>query len=261
MQEIILNEKKLAEEILSEKHFINKPSQDIHILAKYFTSLGKSEEDIYTMLCNIVCEYLQLENACRWEKFIQYQIKYAQKYKLVEIDNIPVTKKEIKVIQSLDGKRLEKLAFTLLVIAKYYNTINDKNNNWTNKDFKAIFSLANISVTKAKQCMLINELKERNLIELSKKINNLNMKLLYVDKSQKQEDIAVFIDNMVNIGNQYIMKVKNDGSLKRCANCNTIIRINKNRKYCTKCSEEIKKAMQREWIKEKRKKAKEHKED
>ena len=51
---------------------------------------------------------------------IYFQIKKSKNQKLTEIDSIPVSSNEIAKIKTLENNRLEKLAFTLLIVAKYY---------------------------------------------------------------------------------------------------------------------------------------------
>ena len=248
--EIILNERKKAKEYLETKE-VDNVVQCSSILIRYFYSPITTDAEIYTIVDGFLKQSFIGYKSENWKSLIEYQIKNLKNRKLVEIDYIPVLRKELERIQSLENIRLEKLAFTLLIIAKYYNYINDNNNNWTNKDFKTIFKLADINVTKSKQCMLISELKEKDMIALSRKVDNLNLNVKYI--CDDIEDIIFYVTNMNDLGNQYIMNVKKDNSYKQCKNCGRIIKIVKNKKYCKNCSIEVKKNTQKEWIRNKRK--------
>lgn len=253
--EIILNERKKAKEYLEIKE-VDNVVQCSSILIRYFYSPITTDAEIYTIIDDFLKQAFIGYKSENWKSLIEYQIKSLKNRKLVEIDYIPVLRKELERIQSLENIRLEKLAFTLLIIAKYYNYINDNNNNWVNKDFKTIFKLADINVVKAKQCMLISELKEKDMIALSRKVDNLNLNVKYIyDDTEDIEDIIFNITNMNDLGNQYIMNVKKDNSYKQCKNCGRIIKIVKNKKYCKNCAIEVKKNTQKEWIRNKRKQA------
>lgn len=247
--EIILNERKKAEEYLNTK-IVDNVIQCTSILIRYYYSPITTDAEIYTIIDDFLKDSIIDYKSENWKSLIEYQIKSLKKHKLVEINYIPISRGEIETLKTLENNRLERLAFTLLAVAKYYNYINPNNNNWINKDFKTIFSLANISVTKEKQCSLINKLKEKNMISLSKKIDNLNLNIKYIDNSN---DVILKITNMDSLGNQYMMNIKKDKSYKECKKCRKIVKFKTNQKYCKYCAIEVKHENQREWIRKKRK--------
>lgn len=58
-------------------------------------------------------------NPVKWQDTIERQVKKAKKYSLIEIDFIPITKNELDTIKSIKNKPQERLAFTLLCLAKF----------------------------------------------------------------------------------------------------------------------------------------------
>ena len=247
---IILNERKKAEEYLKNKD-IDNVVQCISILAKYFQTPLITDDEIYILIDNFLRKSFIGYKPENWKKMIYFQIKKSKNQKLTEIDSIPVSSNEIAKIKTLENNRLEKLAFTLLIVAKYYNIINPNNNNWTNKNLKTIFSLANVSVTKDKQCNLLNTLKEKGFITLSKKVDSLNFNVEYIEENIKS--ISYSVTDMIDLGNQWLLNFRLNNTYKKCGNCNKIIKVSKNKKYCKNCSFEAKKVNQKEWIKNKRK--------
>ena len=125
--EIILNERKKAKEYLETKE-VDNVVQCSSILIRYFYSPITTDAEIYTIVDGFLKQSFIGYKSENWKSLIEYQIKNLKNRKLVEIDYIPVLRKELERIQSLENIRLEKLAFTLLIIAKYYNYINDNNN-------------------------------------------------------------------------------------------------------------------------------------
>ena len=63
----------------------------------------------------------------KWIDSIFYQVIKSKKYNLKKVDNVIVTKSEMEIIQSVKGKSRQKVLFTLLILAKYYNAVSDKN--------------------------------------------------------------------------------------------------------------------------------------
>ena len=236
--EIILNEYNKALEILENKDIKRNTVQYLSILAKYYSLNNISDLDLYITLDNFMAYNFPYYNPIKWADCINKQIKNAKKYKLIKIDYIPVTENELKTIKekAKGNKRLERVIFSLLILAKYYNLVNPKNNNWTNKDIKTIFSLSNLAVTEDKQCEILHKAKELGVIKTSNKIDNLNLNVQIIDD---ESPVVLKITDMRDLGNQY--RMFNGDKYKFCKNCNRVIKIKTNISYCKECSKEIKK--------------------
>ena len=147
-----------------------------------------------------------------------------------EQEYIPIYENELKLIQSLPNDRQKKLMFTLFALARYMNCdgwINKK----TSKGISEAFKLANVTLTSDKRNELLHELYSNGYISLSKKVNNLNIKVQLDDSGE----VVYKIKEFNNIGNQYIGNFKK--GYKQCKCCGKKIRNTGNKKmYCEKCA-------------------------
>ena len=168
-----------------------------------------------------------------WLNTIQKYIKNAKKYPLVEVDGVWVTERELKIIRDINNKALEKLAFTLLCLAKFNNIRNIKNNNWVNNEESVLFRLSRVSSDKRKKAKQISKLRELGLVEYAKKIDNLSLKVTFIDEDSEKE---LFISDFRELGYEYLIYMGEN--LTRCADCNILVRNNKQktRKYCNECA-------------------------
>lgn len=159
--------------------------------------------------------------------------KNAGKNKLFEINEVWITKTELARILELRNKDLEKLAFTLLCLAKLNNIKNPKNNNWVNLNAKEIFQLARINCNISERYAKLGRLKELSLIKFPKKNDNLSSQVQFInDKSEKVLSVKDFRE----LGYEYLaFKGEN---FTRCQECGRLVKNNKykNRKYCTDCA-------------------------
>ena len=175
-------------------------------------------------------------NAVKWQNTIDRQVKKAKKYPLIEIDCIPISKNELETIKSINNKPQERLAFTLLCLAKFGNMVNPQNNDWTNRENKEIFKMANIQVGVQKQAVMIRSLRDKGLIHYSRIVDNLNTNVLYIDN---ESEIILGISDFRNLGYEYLLWCGEN--FIRCKECETLIRKNNNKiKYCKDCAGIIK---------------------
>ena len=89
------------------------------------------------------------------------------KYEAVDIDQIPITTSELDIIESMNGVQIERLAFTLLCLAKYWYMVSPETDYWVNNKDNEIMALANINTSIKRQCLLYGTLKESGLSMLS----------------------------------------------------------------------------------------------
>lgn len=158
----ILNEKKYAERMIKNNSFI-LPKKYYHymvLIAKYISdteTLTKEE------LAAKMIEYLKQhgENITDPEKVCnQIADKYYKpgKTQLTEIDEIPITRAEIKKINEIDNlpdlngadkKALQRLLFCILVFGKWQNLKNPHNEKcWCNFNSYELLTAARVSKTK-----------------------------------------------------------------------------------------------------------------
>lgn len=233
---IVLNEREYIEDVMSKNIISNKPSETINLMAKYYKSRGMKRKECFNRIDEYFTRNYKSYNKIKWETVINKYIRdaYDKKYTLIEIDKVPITKKEMEVVRKIDNKRLERLIFTMLVIAKFNNLVNPKNNGWVNREDKEVFKIANIRVGKKDQCLLINDLKARELIEFSNKVDNVNSKIKFI--KEDDGDVELEITDMRDLGFLYSEYI-GDGKFRKCVVCGKMFKQNfkSPQIYCDVC--------------------------
>ena len=205
---LVMNEYKYAENLVNKENLSiedigTKPSRTLNILARYYREIGKDDDTIKRLLLDFLQRCLQDNyKESRWIDSVFRQVKYSRKYGLKRVDGIHITKSEIDTIQLVKGKRKQKVLFTLLVIAKYYNAVSENNNNWANTDYRKVFSLANVQMTTQDQGLMINELYRNNLINLSRNVGKPNIQVNFIDD---KADVVLTITQLKDLGNEYLL--------------------------------------------------------
>lgn len=144
----------------------------------------------------------------------------------------------MEAIERLEGKQIRRLAFTLLCVAKYWDAVSDKNDHWVNTSDREIMQMANISTSIKRQSAMFAELKAANMIHFSKKIDNLNVRVVFMEDG----DTAIHIQDYRNLGYQYLKYY--GGPYFECENCGLTVKIQepsrgRRQKYCQGCSIEV----------------------
>lgn len=231
---IILNETKAVQELLNN-NTANNPKMVINLLSRYYINNEKlTSQDTLKKIDNFLRSNCKKYIYSKWVDYIKKQIKLAKKFPLSEIDYIPITQMELDTIAQLNDIRLERITFVLLCYAKMYNLKTNKNNNWVNQELKTIFKNARVTVKIVDQCSMINKIKTSGLITYSKKVDNTNVKVNFIDNDT--DSIMLRITDFRELGYEYL--VWKGEKFFRCLECGILTRQNKqgNRKYCNLCS-------------------------
>jgi len=94
--------------------------------------------------------------------------------------SVGITKNELNLIKLLPSKPLQRLTFALIVAAKHFNSLNEKNNGWVNLPPNEIFRKANVKTTISRQDDMYNDLFNRGLISLTQTGKSLNVKVEFI---------------------------------------------------------------------------------
>lgn len=228
-----MNEYRYALEIIKNGIVGDKPSETLSILARYYRHKeNKGNTEIYNLLNNHMSTYYPNYNPVKWSITLDNQVKKSKKYPLIEIDYVSISANELETISKIRNIRLERLTFTLLCCAKFGNLRNNLNNNWVNREYKELFCLARVVVTSRKQCEMLHELKKMGLITTSKKIDNINISVNFVDE---QSNVVLNIDDFRELGYEYMLY--HGGKYIRCVECDKLIKPRTNNsKYCKDCA-------------------------
>lgn len=235
MTNIVLNERAYAERALEDLCLGSKPIETLGRVARYYYSVGYKKKEINGLLEDFVLKCDPTINIVKWQNTIDKLTNTSNKYALFNVAGVSVTQNEIKKIQIIEGKMLQRLMFTMLCLAKYGNAISSSNNNWVNKKDKDIFNLANITATLRRQSLMINDLWTMQYIGYSRVVDNVNINVKIIDNESPE---VLFVSDFRNLGNQY-MRYCGEKFIE-CQCCGKVVRQNKNvQKYCNECAVEI----------------------
>lgn len=243
MVNIVLNERACAEYALDNLSLGAKPLETLGRVARYYYSEGYKKKEIGSLLEDFMLKCDPSINIVKWQSTIDKLVNSSDKFGLIDIPGVFITKDEMGKIRKVNGKLLQRLMFTMLCLAKYGNAISEANNNWVNRKDKDIFSLANITVTTKKQSLMINDLWNMGYIGYSRVVDNVNINVKIVNDDSSVE---LFVGDFRNLGNQY-MRYCGEKYIE-CECCGKIVKEGHGRqKYCKECAIEIdrQKAVQR----------------
>lgn len=239
---LYLNEEQAAMDILSNKDLGYNHFQSLCLLAKhYLYTENMNAVQIEKELIDFIDKKTKIKYIpSKWNISISRAIAKAKKQPQVMIENVIITKSEMNKIQQLDTVHLQRVAFTLLCLAKYHNQVFDKNNNWTNCSLVELFKLSNVSNKKYYERLdLIRTLYQKGYIKYSQKNTNTNICVDFIDNNSDSE---VFITDMRELGKQY-MQYCGDRYIK-CESCGKLFRPKTNNsKFCKDCRGYIKQSM------------------
>ena len=229
---LIMNERIEAEKIIESGDINFDTGSKLSLLARYYAYIGKKPKEIKSLLNEIMTNHYHNYHADDWEMSLQKYVNKSKKYSIVEIDSIPVTKNELQTITQINNKKLEKLAFVLLVLAKFCNMRNENNNNWVMVEEYNVFPRARITGTITAQYSCFYKLAKMDLITYSRKVDNINVRVGFIDDDS---DVVLNVTDLRELGYQYLM-YRGEKFIK-CAECGVITRATiHNKKYCKDCA-------------------------
>lgn len=233
---IVLNEREWAEGAISGRQLGKTPAETLSRVARYFYHIeGYGKQEVRRKLEEFMLQCDPRIILVKWSDLLDSIVRNVNKYPIVEVDGISITEAELSVIDALDGAQIKRLAFTLLCIAKYWNEIQSSNRNWVNTPDKDIMRMANIKTSIKRQSAMFYTLRQNGLIEFSKKVDNLNTRVKFV---QQNSPVKLYINDFRSLGNQYLMHC--GGPYMQCVQCGLTVKRGRNvQKYCPDCAAEM----------------------
>ena len=234
---IVLNEHYCAEQAIETRSLGRKPSETLGRVARYFIDEydGIDKKSVRKKLDLFLLQCDQTASLPKWSKTLDFVTDWAFKHKAIEIESIKITKPEMDIIDGLEGRQIQRLAFVLLCLSKYWNNVNKTNNYWVNSKDNEIMSFANINTSTRRQCAMYAKLRELGLIQFSRKVDNTNVRVCFASDG----DTAMTITDLRNLGYQYL-KYHGEPYFE-CANCGITTKIKevvkgRKQKYCKDCA-------------------------
>lgn len=239
---IVLNESEWAENAINTKLLGKDPFITLCRVARYYIDKNYSKKRVRTLLDSFIMQCDPSASLVQWSDTLDYALKKALKTPSLEIDYVEITEPEMVKIEELKGTQLRRLAFTLLCLAKYWNSKYSSKDNWVLSEDSEIMRLANISTSVKRRCELFRILNEMGYIKFPKKVDNTSVQVDFTEDGE----VVLRVYDFRNIGYQYLKYCGEP--LYECSNCGIVTKIKNPKKgrppkYCSECAKEIK-AMQ-----------------
>ena len=214
------------------------PEETIRDLARYnYHVLNMKKEDNYDAILDymtINCNDFYEE---KYFKIIYRNIASAKKYKFRSVSPVKITRTELDKITSLNDIRKEKIAFTLLAVAKYYNNVSCDNNNRLYISMSDLFKLARVAIPcKERAGYLHFAYQDGILVEHTFVGTNLKVVGFVDDNSETAMELGE--DDYKELAYSYL-NYKN-GGYKRCKGCGRLFKMHRGspgRLYCKECGQ------------------------
>ena len=234
-----MNENQWAKEMIDAKSLGKKPSETLRRIARYYRDLGYDKRKTRRALEDFLVACDNTISIPKWADSIEFALSYSSKRPAINIDSIIVTRQELDIIDSLDGVMLQRLAFTILCVAKYWDAATGNTTHWVNSKDSDIMRMANINTSIKRQSAMYHTLYNAGLIRFSRKVDNTNVQVCFIADGAP----AVEVKDFRNLGYQYARQ-KDPGKYLVCDGCGIVVKRCNNatgrpQKYCRDCAAEI----------------------
>lgn len=234
---IVLNEHEWAKEHIESNNLGKKPFETLCRVARYYLDKNYNKKDTRKAVEQFLLRCEPTASIPKWADTLELALNRALKYESIQIDGVEITKAEMSKIDSLAGKQLRRLAFTLLCLAKYWNLVNPNCDSWVNNKDSEIMRMANINTSIKRQSLMYHTLSELGMVQFSRRIDNTNVKVCFLE----DDEIAMTVTDFRNLGYQYL-KYHGEPYFE-CVNCGLVIKqktsSGRKLKYCKDCASEI----------------------
>lgn len=234
---IVMDERAWAEDAIRTHNLGNNIGVSLSIVARYYYYEEKKEKgELVSALRELLLRYNPNINIYAYTNLINDIVSGVAKYPLTYVPYLNITKKEVDVVMSVEGKMARRVLFALLCIAKFGNARTAKNNNWVNLPMSSVFAYSNVSTSRSRQDIIIKSLRDAGYIEYSPIIDNLNIRVPFIDDS---DSFVWRVYDFDNLGYQLEMNSGVKGYMI-CDYCGRITRRSNNRqKYCRDCATKV----------------------
>ena len=214
---IVLNEYEWAERAIQNHELGKKPIETLNRVSKYYLSNKYSKREVRRLLDEFMLQCDPQASLVHWSDVLDKVAKNADRYPQIRIDGID---------------------FTLLCVAKYWDMVSKQNNHWVNTPDREIMQMANINTSIKRQSAMFAGIRDAGMIKFSKKIDNLNVQVTFIEPGST----AIHIQDFRNLGYQYLKYY--GGPYFDCVNCGLTVKCQepsrgRKQKYCPSCAIEL----------------------
>lgn len=236
---IVLNELGWTKNAMEHCELGPNPGETLTRVAKYYRMEGCGKEEARKGVEDFLLRCDPFASTVLWADTIESAVKYGMKHPFIMIEKVTVTKPEIARIRKVHGVQAQRLAFTLLCIAKYRMIVAPQTDGWVNTPEKEIMRMANINASYKRQNLLYGQLLDEGLLQSSKRIANLNVRVLFAEDGEP----AMEITDYRNLGNQYMRHIGKPFYVCQC--CGLTVKTpdgakTEKMKYCPDCAIRVK---------------------
>ena len=225
----LANERKYVEDMIKNKTLnVGRPGKDLNSLIKYLYECNPllTKQELIQLVNDTLFDLIQNEKAIkRWQvsikEYVDNFMSYADKFKgLSHIESIYITKNELENIKALKNKKLEYVAFALLVYLKVQNEITGRVENVYcpsgEEHVKMIKKITGLNITITKTALAMKQLQDLGYTE-----NGMGgavvCKLNYADYAgERVIEIRDFDEENLHL---YYMAWREGGRLIHCQGC------------------------------------------
>lgn len=245
--EYILNENEYAESMIESHDLGDNPTATLTMIARLFRGNGSDkrairqhlEEHLLRADPDVVLPF--------WTDTINRIVQEVDRRKPVAIDRIIITEPEIARINTLDSVQIQRVAFALLCLAKYWDARFESTSHLVHTPHIELFRLANVSTSLDRRCMILRRLRDCGMITYRKYFTDLRVSVNYIEDGAQ----AMCVTDMRNLGYQYM--ALNESGYMECESCGLVIRKKtNNQRYCPECADREHQLRSAELMREKR---------
>ena len=214
------------------------PEDTIRDLARYnYHICGMDKEYNYDAILAYMTRNCTDFYEEKYFKIIYRNISSAKKYKFRNVDSVKITQVELDKIAGLNDIRKEKIAFVLLAIAKYYNSVSSDNNNRMYISMSDLFKLARVSIPCKERASYLHFAYQEGIL-VEHMFVGTNLKVVGFVDDDSETVMELNEDDYKELAYTYL-NYKN-GGYKRCKCCGRLFKMHKNspgRLYCKECGQ------------------------
>lgn len=232
---VILNENEWALNMIKTRSLGKKPFETMRLVARRYLDAGYKPNEVRRMLDGFLLSCDPTASLPRWSNVIDAALNKAKQNHAVMIDHIDITEPEMRKIKSIESKQAQRLAFTLLCLAKYWMLVNPRADGWVNSKDSEIMSMANIKTSIRRQSAIYHQLNNLELIQFSQRVDNTNVRVCFIEPGISVLEISDFR----NLGNQFNNYCGVSEYIK-CSVCGLMVKkTGRQQKYCKACAAEV----------------------
>ena len=94
---VVLDERAYVEDVLEQCTLEPRPLETLGRIARYYASFNYKKSEIRRMLEAFMLKCDPNINIVKWQNTIDKLVRDASKYQLINIENVPITRKELDI--------------------------------------------------------------------------------------------------------------------------------------------------------------------